>query len=304
MANNNISFDTNDVSSIVSYLNNDVQALSAISTSISSSFNQLTSCDLFVEGISKLTQKVDSIKTSYESIITAIGGQINNYADVETAVQNAADNYMSYYSNDRRSSGGGGKDYGYGLESVDTVEKGEQIGTTLDDEVKSIDDKTLVDFLNFVNVNKGETVSINDIFKDENSKVLALYLQAYYKQYENKELTINDETLIRSELINSILNSEVDLPKTIKDESIIMYKEYLSAIAKANNVSLGDYFTKSEYKESVKTTLLNLYNGKVDAKQYGLDENYAEQFKNLVDKKAKSLNLSVDEVLSNPLCLL
>ncbi len=304
MADNKVSFDSNDVSSIVSSLNTSAQTLVSVSSSVTSSFSPLTSCDLFSDGISKLSQKLESIKTSFEGIITAIGGQTQTYSDVESAVQQAGDNYMSYY--DGGSSGGisvGGK---YSDDSVyETFEiyHGESVNTSLDDVVSQIDDKTLVSLLNFININKDENVTISDLLKEENSEILIKYLVEFFKKYTNVEYTYTDKTLIRKELIKCILNSTVDLPKSIKDNSIIMFKTYLESIAKSCKITVADLLIEPEYSELAQVSLSNLYLNKAEIDKYDITEQDLENFRQLVALRTKEYNMSVDELFKNPIYL-
>lgn len=302
MADSNISFDTSDVSSIVSNINNDVQSLGTISSTISTSFSPLTNSDLFAEGLNKIIQKLNNIKTSYESISTAVGGQLNTYSDVETAVEGISDNYMSYYDNGstRISSRRHSKS-----DDLSTSETGDgtKINTTLDEEIKSIDDKTIIKFINFVSANLASSATISDLLQEENSEALSKYLKAFYKEYNGKELAVEDKSVIRVELLKNILNSTVELPKELKDQSIIKYKEYLSDFAKNLNTSVADLFLNADYLEKTKIALQNLYEGKVDATKYNLNTNYQEEFKALVEKVMNGRKITLDELFNNPIYL-
>ena len=302
MADSNISFDTSDVSSIVSSINNDVQALTNVSSSISTSFSPLTNSDLFTEGLNKIVQKLNNIKTSYESISTAIGGQVNTYNDVETAVEGISDNYISYYDNGSTGISSRRNSRTDDLSTTATAE-GTKISTTLDEEVKSIDDKTLIKFINFVSVNLANSATISDLFQEENSEALSKYLQSFYKEYSGKELTVVDKSIIRTGLLKNILNSTVELPKELKDQSIIKYKEYLIAFAKELNVSVADLFLNTDYIDKTKIALQNLYEGKVDAAKYNLDSNYQSEFKDLVEKVMNGRKITLDKLFNNPIYL-
>jgi hypothetical protein len=309
MADSKVSFDSSDVSSIVSSLNSSAQALVSVGSTVQSTLTPLTSCDLFTDGVSKLVSKLESVKSSFESIVTAIGGQTQTYSDVESAVQQAGDNYMSYYGggsggSSGGSGGGGGSSSSEGLFTAGMqIDQGQAVNTSLDDVVKEIDDKTIINFLNFVNVNKGEKANINDILKEENSEILMKYLVAFYKKYENKNLTATDQTLIRKELIKKILNAKVDLPKDFKDNSIIKFKTYLESIATKCKTTVADLITEPEYKETMKTALSNLYLNKVDISKYGISESDLNSFRELVAKVSKIKNIKAEEVFSNPIYL-
>ena len=305
MADSKVSFDSGDVSSIVASLNSSAQSLTSIASSVTSAFTPLTSCDLFTDGLSKLSQKIESIKSSFESIVTAIGGQTQTYSDVENAVAQAGDDYMSYYGGGSSGGGGGGggSSSDEGLLETAAVQYGLAVNTVVDEEIKKIDDETLVNLINFININKAENVTISDILKEENSEILAKYLEAFYKQYTNKACSVSDATLVRKELIKSILNAKVDLPKSLKDSSIIKFKTYLEAIAKKCNTDVASLITDPQYSETMKTYLSCLYLNKVKTDLFGISESDLESFRERVAKITKQKNITADELFSNPIYL-
>ena len=112
-----------------------------------------------------------------------------------------------------------------------------------------------------------------------------------------------DKSIIRTGLLKNILNSTVELPKELKDQSIIKYKEYLIAFAKELNVSVADLFLNTDYIDKTKIALQNLYEGKVDAAKYNLDSNYQSEFKDLVEKVMNGRKITLDKLFNNPIYL-
>ena len=292
MANDSISFDSNDVSSVISSLNTSKTVLSDTISIIKTNFNPLVESGLFVDGLSKLTSKITSLEESYNSITSAIGMQSNNYETIEDEISGYADNYMSYYN----ASGSHGskhkskkkKDHDSDEIDIDDIDFGTSINaSTLDEVISSIDDKTLINLINFLNVNKSDDIAFNVFLDEDNEDILAAYLQEFYKENADVDLSISDTTSIRKTFIEKILNTDLKVPSSVKEDSIIKYKKHLTEVASRYNTDLNTLLTNESYSGIVKQELNKYYNEK-------------DSFKKLVDSKASEESISKEELLSNP----
>lgn len=300
--NNTIVFDSNDVQSVVSSINNGSQSLSNVSSSLASSFSPLTSCDLFVDGLNKLINKANKTKSSYEDVSSVVASHIEEYINMENDISNAGNNYMSYSDSTSRS-GDGGISIDPTI-SIGDVNHGKEISTSLDDEVKKLDDNTIIKFIDFIKVNNNNNTNISDIFASEKTSILVQYLYEFCKQYDDKVLTISDETEIRRYLLLNILNLEEDYISIPDEYSIYKYKKFLKRIASDNNTSITELFTDINKKQILNSTLNDMYNGKIDSSKYGLSADYQQEFKKLVEYKVKENNVSYDSLFDNPLLLI
>ena len=292
MANDSISFDSNDVSSVISSLNTSKTVLSDTISIIKTNFNPLVESGLFVDGLSKLTSKITSLEESYNSITSAIGMQSNNYETIEDEISGYADNYMSYYN----ASGSHGskhkskkkKDHDSDEIDIDDIDFGTSINaSTLDEVISSIDDKTLINLINFLNVNKSDDIAFNVFLDEDNEDILAAYLQEFYKENADVDLSISDTTSVRKTFIEKILNTDLKVPSSVKEDSIIKYKKHLTEVASRYNTDLNTLLTNESYSGIVKQELNKYYNEK-------------DSFKKLVDSKASEESISKEELLSNP----
>jgi hypothetical protein len=302
MANSDISFDSNDVSSIVSGLRNNVSTLSTVSSNLKTNFNMLTELGLFSSQITKLASKLDNIKSAHESIINAISKQANTYENAENIIATAAENYMSYY-NGARDGGNYSLGAGGGNVYVDSVNNGDSINNDINPELNEIDlnnldDKTLTQLVNFMK-KQFPNDTLNNLLKDENSNIIEAYLKKFFKSMYNKDLSAEDIKKIKALLLKKLSNNDTNINE-VNDNSFIKYKEYLTNIAKSMNIEYNDFINKDEYKDIRKTVLTNLYNGTAMGDTSSLEDNYGIEFKQLVELKAKEKNLSVEEIINDP----
>lgn len=304
MASSDITFETNDVSSIVKGLNSDIEIISSISDILKDNFKMIYDTDLFVEGFDKLNKKLDNLKAVHESIITAISGQAYTYDSVENMVSNVANDYMSYYSDTKgRKTSSGSHDNG-NIKTKEVDESKKITSESLDQELANIDDKTLIEMINFININKDENMSFNDLLKEENSSILGTYLQEFYKSMNDETLTITDDTEVRKLLLEKILNTEMNMPQDVKLNSLIDFKAYLTSVAQSLNVDLYNLLYDEKYSDVVSVVFTNLYNGTAIGDTSLLKEGYSDSFKQLVEYKAESNNITTNEIINQPTLLI
>jgi hypothetical protein len=292
MPNNSISFDSNDVSSVISSLNVSKNKLTDTVNILNTDFKPLIESNLFVDGLSKLSNKITSLESSFDGITSLISEQSTNYETIEDEVSRYADNYMSYYdaSGSHGSKHKSKKKKSHDSEDieVDDIDFSKILNTTsLDEAIKLLDDKTLIKCINFLNINKSDDIPFNVFLDEDNKDILATYLKEFYKDNTNKDLSITDTSSIRKVFIEKILNTDLKVPSSVKEDSIIKYKKQLTKIANKYNTDLNTLLTDVSYTNIVKDELDGLYKDK-------------DSFKDFVNDKSKELNKSNDELLYNP----
>ena len=292
MPNNSISFDSNDVSSVISSLNVSKNKLTDTVNILNTDFKPLIESNLFVDGLSKLSNKITSLESSFDGITSLISEQSTNYETIEDEVSRYADNYMSYYdaSGSHGSKHKSKKKKSHDSEDieVDDIDFSKILNTTsLDEAIKLLDDKTLIKCINFLNINKSDDIPFNVFLDEDNKDILATYLKVFYKDNTNMDLSITDTSSIRKVFIEKILNTDLKVPSSVKEDSIIKYKKQLTKIANKYNTDLNTLLTDVSYTNIVKDELDGLYKDK-------------DSFKDFVNGKSKELNKSNDELLYNP----
>ena len=293
MSNSNIMVDSNDISLIQSSISSSTTCLSDITSTLSTKFNPLIECDLFTDNLTSIINKIKDIESLFSNINGVIGTQLNNYDNVENEVANYGNDYMSYYSSSGKKHKKSKKTSEEGEIETDDVKNGKSLNVNiLDTEIKDIDDSTLIECINFLNVNKSDDTPFNVFLDEDNEEILATYLEEFYNKNGMDNIATEDASKVRKLFIEKILNTSVSIPSSISEDSLIKYKSYLTSIANTNNVDLNTLLTNVKYSDAVNNTLTNLYN------------NNTNGFKSFIDNKATKLNKSVEELLSNPTLLI
>lgn len=295
-----IVFDSDDVQSVSTSVNSDLQSLSSIVNQVSSNFSSLVNCNLFDDNLNQLVNNINKVKAYYSKVESIISNHNNEYINMENAISNIANNYQSYDSYDNNLvpiSINIGNDI-----NIDNVNNGKSISNRLDDEVISIDDDTIIEFIDFVKKNN-TNISIIDIIKKDKINLLVENLSKFYKQILNKDLIIDNELETRKHFLLKMFDFNAYY-KDLEYYSLFKYKNYLKIVGDENNCKVSELFTDPVKENMLQKAFDNLYAGKVNYKDYGLSENYQSEFKLLVDNRAKELNISTVQLLLNPLLLL
>ncbi len=297
----NISIDSSVLEEVVSKLNSDNQSLANMKSSLSQDFVGITNAGLFEKQLKEMTEKLEKISSAYSSISSEVSNHLSEYVAVEDNVSQVANDYMSYYSY----TGGGG---GGGRSRTEIEDSGELYveieSKQLDDVIKDIDNKTLISLINFINSNKKDDLTINELLMNEEYNTeLANLLKKFYKDQMLQDISISDETLIKKELLKKILNTDLELTADLKENSLIGYKVFLQSIATKYNTDIYTLLTDVKYTQTISTYLANLYSGSTADLNVQLDTTLITNFKTMVDTKARNGGYKVEEMLSNPLLL-
>ena len=288
----NISIDSSVLEEVISKLNNDNQSLANMKSSMNIDFVGITNAGLFEKQMKDMIDKLEKISNAYSSISNEVSSHLSEYAAVEDTVSSVADDYMSYYS--YSGGGGGGASY-VSVGDSGSLSAGIE-NKLLDDTIKDIDNKTLISLINFINSNKKDDLTINELLMNEKYNTeLANLLKKFYKEQLSQDVEISDETLVIKELLKKILNTDLELTAD---------KEFLQSIANKLNTNVYELLTDVKYNETVSVYLANLYAGNVMDLNVQLDSNLITNFKTMVDNKARNSGYKAEELIANPLLLI
>lgn len=287
MNNSDIVVDSNDISDIVSTLNSNVQLLNSISNKLLNSFYIFNDLSLFQQGFDKLNSKVLNLKEINENLINAISGQTIAYNNVENMISNLADDYMSYYNDNG---------------NVVTNNTNSTNIATLNDAINNLSDNDLIKIINYINITKNKEESFSDILV--NTSLLNNHLNTYYKDNYNVDLSTTDEKKLKDQFIVKLLNTGMDMPANLKENSLLEYKEYFTSITNELNISFYDLLFSQSYLDVRNLIFTDLYNGSAIGDTSLLSDNYLEKFKFLLEERSKKYNVSVTGLLKNPILLI
>lgn len=296
-----ISIDSSVLEDVVSRLSSDNNSLSKMKDSLDRDFVCMINAGLFEEQMKKLKEKVDSISSVYSSISSEISNHLGEYETNENTISEVANDYMSYYDYSGKTRGS--KKTKKHVDDSDKTDADSK-KVNLEDEIKEIDSKTLISLVNFIDSNKKDDVSINDLMMDEsNHDYLISLIKKFYKEQGIDNISVSDNTEIVRTLLINILNSKLNMPQDMNSNSLIAYKEYLNSIASKYNTDSFTLITNANYQNTIYTYLTNLYNGSTSDINVGYSTELIAGFKAMVDSKSNIYNTSVDELLKNPLFL-
>ena len=83
----------------------------------------------------------------------------------------------------------------------------------------------------------------------------------------------------------------------LKEDSILVAKEYLNSVAKENNVKVSELILNDKNSEIYKKSLLALYDGN-EISKYNLKESDVMSFRSYLDKKAEEGKTSVEDYIA------
>ena len=296
-----ISIDSSVLEDVVSRLSSDNNSLSKMKDSLDRDFVCMINAGLFEEQMKKLKEKVSSISSVYSSISSEISNHLGEYETNENTISEVANDYMSYYDYSG-TTGVSKKTKKHVDDSDDTDTDSKKVN--LEDEIKDIDSKTLISLVNFIDSNKKDDVSINDLIMDEsNHDYLMTLIKKFYNEQGIDNIKISDNTEVVRALLTNILNSNLIMPQDMNSNSLIAYKEYLNSIASKYNTDSFTLITNSNYQNTIYTYLSSLYNGSTSDISVGYSNELITGFKAMVDAKSTLYSTSVDELLKNPLYL-
>lgn len=312
MANNgDLLIDSSELSGVVSTINTIVTTLeSDIGTTISSEFTALSDAGLFTDGIATLTQSVQALGSSYKQLAVLIASHSAELEETENQLSNAAGNYSGGYSGSSSSSGnsggssgssGGNSSYDDNNTNVNDVNDGNAIDASkLIDNIEKITDDSLIKLVDFINVNKEAKTSLNQLLFDKTNamKLVALLRVFYGDKSTDTIVDINGATLIQKTLIKQMFGADT-LPQELSNNTILVAKKYLNAIAKENKIAVEDLLLEDENSLILATSLMNVYDGN-GISEYGLSAEEVEKIRNYMDNVATSNGSTVEDIAGKP----
>ncbi len=296
MANGQVVVNSDEITSILSHMVSSCSVLeSDLSSKIPGNFQCLVDLGFLSTSVTKIKEQINTITSTYKSVIAEISSHLGDVASTDEKLES---NFRSGYGS--VSSGGGGAYYGEGKGSetdVNSVEDGKKINVQKFIEcLPLLDDESKLNLVKFIDIKKDEGTSLVDLlFNAENTEELFVLIKDAFKDsIDLSEATLDDYVLIKKALLEMLCNNEIDY-KELKENSIIGAKEYLVKISKENNISVSDLLVDTNYREVLKTSLINLYDGNVTS---DVSTTIIENYRNYIDKVAKLNNITSEELLT------
>lgn len=302
MANTNesIEYNSEEINNAIATLDKSLGIIqTSIAPSINEGFSVLADLGLFASGLEKIKEQVASLEGSNKNLMTKIGLHADELEALEESIiAEIEKDAISYYTY----TGGGGSYYTETPEITVTETVQEALNLNLMEEIPSMDDVSVGEFVSFVNVNRGSFSISQVLFNLQCSGLIYLLLRKFYKDNsEDINFEVNEESMkVHKAILTKILESkDSDLEKVLfNEDSIFVAKDYFVRVAKDNNTTVGELMLDEKYNEVLQQSILKLYKGE-NLVEYQVSDETVEKIRNYVDKTAKNSSLEVDELLYN-----
>ena len=297
----NIVINSEEIMSAVGILDESLNTLQgSMQSSIGSSFTPLIETDLFTEGINKIAKQIDSLATSNQNLMSKITVHAEEFASLEQELEQYATDFATNYSN---YSNGYSGDYSNIADMiVNDIMDGKSVNEG--DILSSIPKLTSTEqtkLIEFIKINKDSNTTVQELLLNpEKSGALLVLLKKFYGD-TNTDLTeaISENSYTAQKLLlQAIISSE--LQETVLDnKTILSAKEYLTAIAKENNITFEELVLENKNEKILLDAIVKAYDG--DALGgYSVDSQEIEAIREAVDTIATQNNVGVDAILTNP----
>lgn len=302
MASGKVSVNSDVVNSALSYVVNSCGTLEgSVSSKLPGNFEVLAELDLFRTGLTKISKQVDEIVSTEKNIIATITDHLSQLASNEETLYKKFNNRI-----ERNSSGSNGKEPLNSSGSSITIEKEEDGKKIKADEliknIQELDADTIVELLNLINVKKDEKTKLTDMLFDtsKTEELFTIIKELLKDQPLDENISQEDYKRIQKTLLNRLMTAEFDI-KGLTDNSILTAKEYLVSIAKQNNISPEELILDSNYRNTLKISLIKLYDGD---RISNIKNEEIIAFRIYIDKIAKENDITVEDLFNKKIDLI
>lgn len=298
--NGEIEINSEEIYATSSIIKETSTTLEAMLPIVTGSFSVLEELGFFSEGLSKISKQIQSLMAANEMIDSRLISHIEDIQAMEQSLFNLASSSSgsgSYYGRYTGSSGGSAQGSNV---STDNVNKGTQVNDEqINKSITEMDSPKETEFLSFVEINKGDA-SLSELFLDPSKSGLLLKLlkKFYGDTSDNLSDAASDNSYtIQKDLLEKILNNDGAILSKLKEDSILVAKEYLNSVAKENNVKVSELILNDKNSEIYKKSLLALHDGN-EISKYNLKESDVMSFRSYLDKKAEEGKTSVEDYIA------
>lgn len=306
MAKGKVTINSDAINQVVSQLSSSATALeSDVAGKLPGDFQVLVDLGLLTNAVSKVQQQVSDLVAIHNSVIAEIQSHLGSSMETE-------DNLANSFGNGRRSGGGNG---GGGDSSspsadpegsntdVDKQDDGKEINPEgLIEAIPKIDDKTLIELIEFLNINKNEKTRLIDLLFDtsKSEELFVLLRKAFGEEDKLDGVTLEDYKKVQKTLLDAVINCQLSYQE-LDTKSILVAKEFLIEFSKNKNMTPAELLLDEKYRDELKDGLQQLYDGdNVDK----ISARTINNFREYVDNIAASNNKSADDILASNLRIL
>ena len=298
MANGKVTINTDAVTQVLGKITNSCAILeSDVSGKIPGNFQVLVDLGLLSGSLSKLQTQTQDLISVHKSLI----GEITSHLEVTTSTEDELYNYANNHNYGSSGNNGGNGDNTPIKPSddlaVDDEDDGKEINAEeLIEAIPKLDEETLIELIEFLNINKGSETTLVELLLDntKSKKLFTLLRQIFGAKDELEGVSLEDYKKVQKALLDAIVTQETTY-KELSENSILVAKEYLIEIGKKNNISPSDLLLEEKYRDILKEELLKLYDGDVDD---SISKETIENYRKYIDKVAGQNNMEADTLIT------
>ena len=221
---------------------------------------------------------------------------------METVSNNEDELYREFTGGDRGGNYSGGNRNGSLEGAGDEIELEEEDGKKVNCEklceiIPELDEESKINLLKCLKFYKEEDTNFIDLLLDTScsEELFTIIKKAFGDSIDIEELSLEDIEKVQRVLLDTILSKDVNTTK-FEANSILIAKEYLIKVCSDNKINPSELFFDDKYRNNLKQTLKNIYNGDVSGT---MSEEKITEFKTYIDNICLKNNTTAEELIDN-----
>ena len=267
-----------------------------VSSKLTSIANPLVELGFIDSSLTKIQTQISLVASLEKQMIASITSHMETVSNDEDEL------YREFTGGDRGGNYSGGNRNGSLEGAGDEIELEEEDGKKVNCEklceiIPELDEESKINLLKCLKFYKEEDTNFIDLLLDTScsEELFTIIKKAFGDSIDIEELSLEDIEKVQRVLLDTILSKDVDTSK-FEANSILIAKEYLIKVCSDNKINPSDLFFDDKYRNTLKQTLKNIYNGDVSGT---MSEEKITEFKTYIDNICLKNNTTAEELIDN-----
>ena len=292
-----ITINSDVAAGVITVLTNACSSLeNDVSSKLTSIANPLVELGFIDSSLTKIQTQISSIASLEKQMISSITSHMETVSNDEDEL------YRDFTGGDRGGNYSGGNRNGSiegaADEALLTEEDGKKVNCEkLCEIIPELDENSKINLLKCLKFYKEEDTNFIDLLLDTScsEELFTIIKKAFGDSIDIEELSLEEMQKVQKVLLDTILSKDVDTSK-FEANSILIAKEYLIKVCSDNEINSSDLFFDDKYRNTLKQTLKNIYNGDVSST---MSEEKITEFKTYIDNICLKNNTTAEELIDN-----
>ena len=281
--------------SVITVLTNACSSLeSDVVSKLSSTVAPLVECGFIDSSLTKIKSQVETIASLEKQLIASVTSHMEQTNQTE-------DNLYNDFNNNSNNSGYNGYN-GINHNDNDDVPIDQDDGKKVNADklcaiIPTLDATSKINLFKVIKFYKDKDTNFIDLLLDTrySEELYTLLKKAFGDALDLEEMSSEDIQKVQKVLLDTIMSKDVDISE-FKENSILVAKEYLVKVCSRMNINPSNLFFDSEYRNTLKQALKNVYKGNVADTMTAKE---IEEFKAYIDKICLKNNTTAEELIDN-----